>query len=218
MAEEEKAGEKKGKLAHLSEAELDARHAEKMRKKKAARDKIVAGKTIEKGLLIVHTGKGKGKSTAAFGMVFRTIGHGEKVAVIQFVKGKWETGERTVLERFPDLVSINKMGDGFTWETQDRQRDIAAARAAWEMAKEFINDPDYKMVLLDELNIVLRYDYLPIGEIVEFLSQKPEDKHVIVTGRNAKEELIEIADLVTEMTQIKHPFRSGVKAQAGIEF
>lgn len=210
--------EKKGKLAHLSEAELDARHAEKMRKKKAARDKIVAGKTIEKGLLIVHTGKGKGKSTAAFGMVFRTIGHGEKVAVIQFVKGKWDTGERTVLERFPDLVSINKMGDGFTWETQDRQRDIAAARAAWEMAKEFINDPDYKMVLLDELNIVLRYDYLPIEEIVEFLEQKPEDKHVIVTGRNAKEELIEIADLVTEMTQIKHPFRAGVKAQAGIEF
>ena len=210
--------EKSKKLESMSEAELDARHAEKMRKKKAARDKIIATKTIEKGLLIVHTGKGKGKSTAAFGMVFRTIGHGQKVAVIQFVKGKWETGERTVLEKFPELVSINKMGDGFTWETQDRQRDIAAARAAWELAKEYIENPEYKMVLLDELNIVLRYDYLPIEEIFETLKAKPEDKHVIVTGRNAKEELIEIADLVTEMTQIKHPFRAGVKAQAGIEF
>ncbi len=212
------AAEKSKKLDNMSEAELDARHAEKMRKKKAARDKIIATKTIEKGLLIVHTGKGKGKSTAAFGMVFRTIGHGQKVAVIQFVKGKWETGERTVLENFPELVSINKMGDGFTWETQDRQRDIAAARAAWELAKEYIENPEYKMVLLDELNIVLRYDYLPIEEIVETLKAKPEDKHVIITGRNAKEELIEIADLVTEMTQIKHPFRAGVKAQAGIEF
>ncbi len=209
---------KKDKFAHLSEAELDDRHADKMRKKKAARDKIIATKTIEKGLLIVHTGKGKGKSTAAFGMVFRTMGHGEKVAVVQFVKGKWDTGERTILERFPDLVTINKMGEGFTWETQDRQRDIAAARAAWELAKDHIQNPDYKMVLLDELNIVLRYDYLPIEEIVETLRNKPEDTHVIVTGRNAKDELIEIADLVTEMTQIKHPFRSGVKAQAGIEF
>ena len=212
------AAEKSKKLANMSEEELDARHAEKMRKKKAARDKIIATKTIEKGLLIVHTGKGKGKSTAAFGMVFRTIGHGQKVAVIQFVKGKWETGERTILENYPELVSINKMGDGFTWETQDRQRDIAAARAAWELAKEYIENPEYKMVLLDELNIVLRYDYLPIEEIVETLEAKPEDTHVIVTGRNAKEELIEIADLVTEMTQIKHPFRAGVKAQAGIEF
>ncbi len=212
------AAEKSKKLANMSEEELDARHAEKMRKKKAARDKIIATKTIEKGLLIVHTGKGKGKSTAAFGMVFRTIGHGQKVAVIQFVKGKWETGERTILENFPELVSINKMGDGFTWETQDRQRDIAAARAAWELAKEYIENPEYKMVLLDELNIVLRYDYLPIEEIVETLEAKPEDTHVIVTGRNAKDELIEIADLVTEMTQIKHPFRAGVKAQAGIEF
>ncbi len=209
---------KKDKFAHLSEAELDDRHADKMRKKKAARDKIIATKTIEKGLLIVHTGKGKGKSTAAFGMVFRTMGHGEKVAVVQFVKGKWDTGERTILEQFPDLVTINKMGEGFTWETQDRQRDIAAARAAWELAKEHIQNPDYKMVLLDELNIVLRYDYLPIEEIVETLKNKPEDTHVIVTGRNAKDELIEVADLVTEMTQIKHPFRSGVKAQAGIEF
>ena len=189
-----------------------------MRKKKAARDKIMAGKTIEKGLLIVHTGKGKGKSTAAFGMVFRAIGHGMRAGVVQFVKGAWATGERTVLEKFPDLVTIKAMGEGFTWETQDRDRDIAHARAGWEEAKRMIADPAYKMVLLDELNIVLRYDYLPLDEVLEVLQDRPADKHVIVTGRNAKDELIEIADLVTEMEQIKHPFRSGVKAQAGIEF
>jgi cob(I)alamin adenosyltransferase len=203
----------------LSEAELDARHAEKMRKKKAARDKIIATKTIEKGLVIVHTGKGKGKSTAAFGMVFRMLGHGEKVAIIQFVKGKWQTGERVALEKFGDLVSINTMGEGFTWETQDRQRDLAAARAAWERAKAIIKAGEHRLVLLDELNIVLRYDYLPIDEIVSFLrDEKPADVHVVVTGRNARDELIEIADLVTEMEMVKHPFRSGVKAQAGIEF
>ncbi len=209
---------KKDKLAHLSEDERNERHNEKMRKKKAARDKILATKTIEKGQTVVHTGKGKGKSTAAFGMVFRTLGHGENVAIIQFVKGKWETGERTILDKFKDQADVFTMGEGFTWETQDRQRDLNAARAAWEKAKECINDPRYKMVLLDELNIVLRYDYLPIEEIVETLRQKPEDTHVIITGRNAKEELLEIADLVTEMTMIKHPFRAGVKAQAGIEF
>ena len=203
----------------MSEAELDARHAEKMRKKKAVRDKIVAGKTIEKGLIIVHTGKGKGKSTAAFGMVFRMLGHGEKVAIIQFVKGKWQTGERVALEKFGDLVSINTMGEGFTWETQDRQRDLAAARAAWERAKAIIKAGEHRLVLLDELNIVLRYDYLPIEEIVAFLrDEKPANVHVVVTGRNARDELIEIADLVTEMEMIKHPFRSGVKAQLGIEF
>ncbi len=202
----------------MTEEELNARHAEKMRKKKAARDKIIATKTIEKGLLIVHTGKGKGKSTAAFGIVFRALGHGMKVGVVQFVKGKWETGERVVLERFPDLVTMHTMGEGFTWETQDRQRDIAAARAAWEKAKALIADDEHKVVLLDELNIVLRYDYLPIEEIVETLKARPEGKHVIVTGRNAKDDLIEAADLVTDMTQIKHPFRSGVKAQVGIEF
>jgi cob(I)alamin adenosyltransferase len=203
----------------LSEAELDARHAEKMRKKKAARDKIIATKTIEKGLVIVHTGKGKGKSTAAFGMVFRMLGHGERVAIIQFVKGKWQTGERVALEKFGDLVSINTMGEGFTWETQDRQRDLAAARAAWERAKAIIKAGEHRLVLLDELNIVLRYDYLPIDEIVSFLrDEKPADVHVVVTGRNARDELIEIADLVTEMELVKHPFRSGVKAQAGIEF
>ncbi|TFF25718.1 cob(I)yrinic acid a,c-diamide adenosyltransferase [Jiella endophytica] len=202
----------------MSEAELDARHAEKMRKKKAARDKILATKTIEKGLLIVHTGKGKGKSTAAFGLVFRALGNGMKVGVVQFVKGKWETGERKILEHFPDQVTMTAMGDGFTWETQDRQRDIQAAKAAWERAKALIMDEEHDMVLLDEMNIVLRYDYLDLGEVIGFLKGKPENKHVIVTGRNAKDELIDIADLVTEMEMVKHPFRSGVKAQKGIEF
>ena len=198
--------------------EDNARHHEKMAKKKAARDKIMASKTIEKGLVIVHTGKGKGKSTAAFGMVFRALGHGMKVGVIQFVKGAWGTGERTVLEKFPEHVTIKAMGEGFTWETQDRERDIAHARAGWDEAKRLIADPDYRMVMLDELNIVLRYDYLPLAEVLDVLRNKPFDKHVIITGRNAREELIEIADLVTEMELIKHPFRSGVKAQAGIEF
>ncbi len=202
----------------MSEAERDAYHAEKMRKKKEARTRMLATKTQERGLLIVHTGKGKGKSTAAFGMVFRAIGHGFKVGVVQFVKGAWGTGERDILENYPEQVTIKAMGEGFTWDTQDRQRDIAAARAAWEMAKEMITDPGYKMVLLDELNIVLRYEYLPLDEVLEVLRNKPRDLHVIVTGRNAREELIEIADLVTEMTEIKHPFRSGVKAQPGIEF
>ena len=193
-------------------------HAEKMRKKKAARDKIMAGKTIERGLLIVHTGKGKGKSTAAFGMAFRHIGHGMKVGVVQFVKGAWGTGERTVLEKFPDLVTIKAMGEGFTWETQDKDRDIAHAREGWEEAKRMIADSGLRMVLLDELNIVLRYDYLPLEEVLAVLRDRPMDKHIVITGRNAKEELIELADLVTEMELVKHPFRSGVKAQAGVEF
>jgi cob(I)alamin adenosyltransferase len=194
------------------------RHAEKMAKKRAARNKIMATKDKTGGLLIVHTGKGKGKSTAAFGMVCRAIGNGMKVGVVQFVKGKWETGERKVLEAFPDQVVINTMGEGFTWDTQDLNRDIAAARNAWAMAQELMADPEIKMILMDELNIVLRYDYLPITEVVEVLKAKRPDLHIIVTGRNAKDELIEAADLVTEMTQIKHPFRSGFKAQAGIEF
>ncbi|MEX3009935.1 cob(I)yrinic acid a,c-diamide adenosyltransferase [Hoeflea sp. TYP-13] len=210
--------EKSEKLKNLSEEELNARHAEKMKKKKAARDKIIATKTVEKGLTIVHTGKGKGKSTAAFGMIFRAIGNDMKVGVVQFVKGKWGTGERKVLDAFPDQVTLATMGEGFTWETQDRQRDIDAARQAWERAKEMILDDEHDLVLCDELNIVLRYDYLPIDEIIETLRQKPEMKHVIITGRNAKDELIEFADLVTEMEMIKHPFRSGVKAQVGIEF
>jgi cob(I)alamin adenosyltransferase len=201
-----------------SEQELNRRHNEKMAKKKAARAKILATKTEEKGLLIVHTGTGKGKSTAAFGMVLRCLGHGMRVGVVQFVKGAWGTGERSVLERFPHLVTMKAMGEGFTWETQDRARDLAAARAAWEAAKAMIADPSYRMVLLDELNIVLRYDYLPVGEVAATLQAKPRDLHVVVTGRNAKPELIEIADLVTEMTLVKHPFRSGVKAQPGIEF
>ena len=202
-----------------SEDEINARHAEKMKKIKAARDKILATKTVEKGLLIVHTGKGKGKSTAAFGIIFRSLGYGFPVAVIQFVKGSWETGERLALERFGDLVTINRLGEGFTWETQDRARDMAAARQAWETAKSLIRQGDHHVVLLDELNIVLRYDYLPLDEVITFLrEEKPHDLHVIITGRNAPDQLIEIADLVTEMEMIKHPFRSGVKAQKGIEF
>ena len=210
--------EKSKHLQNLSETELNERHADKMKKKKAARDKIIATKTIEKGLIIIHTGKGKGKSTAAFGMVFRAIGNGMRVGVVQFVKGKWSTGERKVLDAFAGQVELATMGEGFTWETQDRERDMAAARAAWEKGKSMIADPGLDMVLLDELNIVLRYDYLPVAEIIAALGAKPEMKHVIITGRNAKDELIEIADLVTEMEMIKHPFRSGVKAQKGIEF
>lgn len=202
----------------LSEDEINARANEKRRKHKEAKDKILATKTREGGLLVVHTGKGKGKTTAAMGIVARCIGHGMKVGIVQFVKGKWETGERVVLERFPDLVTMTAMGEGFTWETQDRARDIAAATAAWERAKEMINDPDNKLVLLDEINIVLRNDYLDINEVAAFLKNKPADIHVICTGRNAKPELIEAADLVTEMTEIKHHFRADFKAQAGIEF
>ena len=203
----------------MTDEEFIARANEKARKKKAARDKILATKTIEKGLLIVHTGPGKGKSTAAFGMVFRALGNGMKVGVVQFVKGKWETGERAVLEKFPDQCVIRSMGEGFTWETQDRERDIAAAKAAWDMALEMISDPSFDMVLLDELNICLRYEYLDIAEVVAALQARREMLHVIVTGRNAKDHLIEAADLVTEMGQIKHPFREqNVKAQVGVEF
>jgi len=208
----------------LTDEDKNIRANEKAKNRKAARDKMLANKTVEKGLLIVHTGKGKGKSTAAFGLATRAIGNGMRVGVVQFVKGKWETGERHVLEKFPEQVEIRTMGEGFTWDTQDRARDIAAAEAAWAASKEMIEasrgpDPKYDMVLLDELNIVLRYDYLNLADVVDFFKTKPENLHVIVTGRNAKAELIEIADLVTEMTQIKHPFREqNVKAQKGIEF
>ena len=205
-------------MANETEAELDRRHAEKMRKRKAARERMLATKTIEKGLLIVHTGKGKGKSTAAFGLAARAIGNGMKVGVVQFVKGKWATGERTVLERFPDLITVRVMGEGFTWDTQDRQRDLTAARKAWEAAQEFLADPSYRLVVLDELNIVLRYDYLDLDAVLAGLAARDPGQHVVVTGRNAKPALIEMADLVTEMTEIKHPFRAGVKAQVGIEF
>jgi len=198
--------------------EDDARWAEKKRKQKAARDRMLATKTREKGLLMVHTGKGKGKTTAAMGLAMRAIGNGMKVGIVQFVKGKWETGERHVLEAFPDQVEIRVMGEGFSWDSQDRQRDIAAANAAWEMAKEMIADLQFGLVVLDELNIPLRYDHLDINEVVAGLKAKPEGLHVVVTGRNAKDELIEAADMVTDMTMVKHHFRDDVKAQKGIEF
>jgi cob(I)alamin adenosyltransferase len=201
-----------------TEEEINRRHNEKAARRKEVRARMLATKTEERGLLIVHTGKGKGKSTAAFGLVLRCLGHGMQVGIVQFVKGAWSTGERIALERFSDLVTCRAMGEGFTWDTQDRARDIAAACRAWETAKAMIADPSYRLVLLDELNIVLRYDYLPIDQVVAALKQKPRDLHVVVTGRNAKPELIEAADLVTEMTLIKHPFRAGVKAQQGIEF
>ena len=201
-----------------TEEEIDRRHNEKMARRKAARERMLATKTQERGLLIVHTGKGKGKSTAAFGMVLRCLGHGMPVGIVQFVKGVWTTGERLALERFGDLVTCRAMGEGFTWDTQDRARDIAAARKAWEAAKAMIADPSFRLVVLDELNIVLRYDYLPLDEVLAALNAKRDDLHIVVTGRNARPELLEAADLVTEMTLVKHPFRSGVKAQIGIEF
>ena len=197
-----------------------ARHAQKMAKKKAARDKIMAGKEGEKGLIIVHTGAGKGKSSSGFGMILRCVAHGMPCAVVQFIKGAWDTGERRLLTtHFSDLCQFHAMGEGFTWETQDKTRDIAAAKAGWEKAKELIRDPAIRMVLLDEINIALRYDYLDLAEVLAFLNEeKPPLTHVVLTGRNAAEGLIEAADLVTEMTLIKHPFRSGIKAQLGVEF
>ncbi|MCH7862375.1 MAG: cob(I)yrinic acid a,c-diamide adenosyltransferase, partial [Proteobacteria bacterium] len=179
----------------------------------------IATKTVEKGLVIVHTGPGKGKTSAALGMAVRAIGHGMKVGMVQFVKGAMATGEKAVFDRFPELIEFKPMGEGFTWDTQDRARDIAVAREAWEEVKRMIADPDYAMVIADELNIVLRYDYLPTDEVLAALAAKPAMKHVIVTGRNAPQALIDAADLVTEMAQVKHPFREqNVKAQAGIEF
>ncbi|PVA06334.1 cob(I)yrinic acid a,c-diamide adenosyltransferase [Thalassorhabdomicrobium marinisediminis] len=196
------------------------RHAMKMAKKKAARDKIMATKTDKKGLIIVHTGKGKGKSSAAFGMIFRHIAHGMKCAVVQFIKGGMSTGERDlILNKFADDCAFHTMGEGFTWETQDKTRDTEMAMAAWEKAKELIRDESNSMVLLDEINIAIRYDYVPIAEVVKFLSEeKPPMTHVVLTGRNAHDDLIEIADLVTEMELVKHPFRSGIKAQIGVEY
>ena len=194
------------------------RHRAKMARRKEVQDKEVAGKTIEKGLLMVHTGSGKGKSTAAFGLLLRMVGHGRKTAVVQFVKGAWSTGERTVLEQFGALVRWHTMGEGFTWETQDRARDIAACRRAWDRAMELMREPDLALLVLDELNIALRYDYLPLDEVVAALRNRPPALHVVVTGRNAKPALLEAADLVTEMTMVKHHFAGGVKAQQGIEF
>lgn len=198
----------------------NARHAAKMAKKKAARDRMMATKEGEKGLIIVHTGPGKGKSSSGFGMILRCIAHEMPSAVVQFIKGAWQTGERTLIEEnFSELCQFHAMGEGFTWETQDKSRDIAAAKAGWEKAKEMILNPDIQMVLLDEINIALRYDYLETAEVVAFLrDEKPAMTHVVLTGRNAKPELIEIADLVTEMAVVKHPFRAGIKAQKGVEF
>jgi cob(I)alamin adenosyltransferase len=199
----------------MSEAE---RHREKMAKRKAVQDAEVAGKTLEKGLLIVNTGPGKGKSTAAFGLVLRMLGHGRRCAVVQFIKGAWATGERRALERFGELVEFHALGEGFTWETQDKARDIAACGRAWAKAMQLMQQPDLALLLLDELNIALRYDYLPLDKVVAALKARRPDLHVVVTGRNAKPALIEAADLVTEMNAVKHHFAAGVKAQQGIEF
>ncbi|RCW81029.1 cob(I)yrinic acid a,c-diamide adenosyltransferase [Paracoccus lutimaris] len=202
------------------EPDDNARHAEKMARIKAARDRMMQGKQGEKGLVIVHTGKGKGKSSSGFGMILRCIAHQMPCAVVQFIKGAWDTGERRLLTtHFGGLCQFHAMGEGFTWETQDKARDIAAARAGWDKAKELIRDPEIRMVLLDEINIALRYDYLDIAEVVAFLrDEKPPMTHVVLTGRNARPELIELADLVTEMEVVKHPFRDGIKAQPGVEF
>ncbi len=200
-------------------SEDDRRHAEKMAKRKAVQDAEVATKTIEsKGLLMVHTGSGKGKSTAAFGLVLRALGHDWRVGVVQFIKGAWETGERRALERFPDLIEWHTMGEGFTWETQDRRRDVEAATKAWRQVLTLMADPGIRLLVLDELNIALRYDYLPLADVLTALASRRDDLNILVTGRNAKPELIAIADLVTEMSLVKHHFAAGVKAQSGIEF
>lgn len=195
-----------------------ARHKAKMEKRKAVQDAEVAAKTVEKGLLIVNTGPGKGKSTAAFGLMLRALGHGWRIGVVQFIKGAWDTGERRALAAFPDQVEWHSMGEGFTWETQDKARDIAAATRAFDKARELMADDTIRLIVLDELNIALRYDYLPLAEVVATLAARRHDLHIVVTGRNAKPELIEAADLVTEMTLVKHHFAAGVKAQEGIEF
>jgi cob(I)alamin adenosyltransferase len=200
------------------EAARNERHAEKMKKRKAFQDRQVASKSVEKGLLMVHTGPGKGKSTAAFGLILRTAGHGLRVGLVQFIKGAWSTGEQFALERFEDLIDHRIMGEGFTWETQDRARDIAAAQRAWEAAKTMMRDERYHLIVLDELNVVLRYDYLPVQEVIETLKTRRPGLHVLVTGRNAPQALMEAADLVTEMRPLKHHFDAGVKAQVGIEF
>jgi cob(I)alamin adenosyltransferase len=194
------------------------RHRAKMAKRKAVQDAEVAGKTIEKGLLIVHTGTGKGKSTAAFGLALRMLGRGQRVGVVQFIKGAWHSAERDALARFGDQLIWHTMGEGFTWETQDRARDVAAAERAWAKARELMADPTLAMLILDELNIALRYDYLDLAAVIAALKTRPPGLHVVVTGRNAKPELVAAADLVTEMTLVKHHFAAGVKAQPGIEF
>jgi len=201
-----------------ADEDVNARHREKMKKRKSARDKLMESKTEERGLIIVHTGKGKGKSSSAWGMALRCLGHGYKIGVVQYIKGRRETGEHKFFAMFPDLVTHKIMGEGFTWETQDRERDIAAATAAWQASKEMMADPEIRMVILDELNIALRYEYVDLDDVLDTLAAKRPDLHVVITGRNAKPELIELADLVTEMTLIKHPFREGVRGQPGVEF
>jgi cob(I)alamin adenosyltransferase len=196
----------------------EARHKAKMANRKAVQDAEVARKTVEKGLLIVHTGKGKGKSTAAWGLLLRAVGRGFRCGVVQFGKGAWQTGERTAIARLGDQVEWHTLGEGFTWETQDRQRDVDAAERAWAKACALMADPGIRLVVLDELNISLRYEHLDIEEVVATLKARRADQHVVVTGRNAKPQLIEAADLVTEMTLVKHHFAAGVKAQEGIEF
>ena len=200
--------------------DINTRHAEKMNKIKAARDKMMRTKTEEKGLIMVHTGSGKGKSSSGLGMIMRCIAHGMPCSVVQFIKGTWSTGEKELLrDRFAEECEFIVSGEGFTWEVQDREKDVAAAKAGWEKAKELILRPGMDFVLLDEINIAIRYDYVDIAEVVEFLAtQKPDMTHVVLTGRNAHDDLIEIADLVTEMELVKHPFRSGVKAQIGVEY
>jgi len=202
----------------MTDAEDAARHKAKMEKRKAVQDAEIASKTLEKGLLIVNTGPGKGKSTAAFGLILRALGHGWRIGVVQFIKGAWSTGERKALEAFGAQVSWHSMGEGFTWETQDKARDIAAAERAFAKARELMADPEIRLLVLDELNIALRYDYLPPADVVATLVARRPDLHIVVTGRNAKPELIAAADLVTEMTLVKHHFAAGVKAQQGIEF
>jgi cob(I)alamin adenosyltransferase len=194
------------------------RHKAKMAHRKAVQDQEVAGKTIEKGLLIVHTGKGKGKSTAAFGLMLRALGRGFRCGVVQFGKGAWQSGERTAIEKFGDQIEWHTLGEGFTWETQDRARDVAAAERAWAATRKMMANPAIRLIVLDELNIALRYEHLDIAEVVATLKARRADQHIVVTGRNAKPELIEAADLVTEMTPVKHHFAAGVRAQEGIEF
>jgi cob(I)alamin adenosyltransferase len=201
-----------------NETDEAARYKAKMAKRKALQDAEVASKTVEKGLLIVNTGPGKGKSTAAFGLMLRALGHGWRIGVVQFIKGAWETGERRALDAFGDQIAWHTMGEGFTWETQDKARDIAAATRAFEKVRELMADEGIRLIVLDELNIALRYDYLPLAEVIATLQARRPDLHIVVTGRNAKPELIEAADLVTEMTLVKHHFTAGVKAQKGIEF
>jgi cob(I)alamin adenosyltransferase len=202
----------------MTDDEDARRHREKMQKRKIVQDRQVAQKTIEKGLLAVHTGPGKGKSTASFGLALRTLGHGGRVVVVQFIKGTWDTGERRAMERFDTQVEWHVMGEGFTWDTQDRTRDVAACERAWTVVQEALSRPDVALVILDELNIALRYDYLPVERVLADIAARPPMQHVVITGRNAKPELIAAADLVTEMTLVRHHFDNGVKAQQGIEF